>query len=312
MTTPFTTISGWIEERQAANKRSGSVLISLFADFVVPHGGAVALGSLVEAGALTGISEQTIRSSVNRLAADGWLTTEAMGRRSICRLAETAQKRVQAAIPRVYQCANELWDGQWHLLVANNWKIDPENYTQYVRDLLWSGFGRIADNVFIRPVLANVTVCCDGELKEAILNSMVCFEGTAKGCIQASSIDELINKAWDLTTVQARYQVFIDNYEELLAAIWKSPRIPGAQAFAIRSMMIHDFRRIRLLDPGLPTSLFPTGWNGERAFYIAHELYDLLMPSSEQFIMEVMQGPDGRIPFVESSFYDRFGGLTRN
>lgn len=312
MTTSFTTIAGWIEERQAANKRSGSVLITLFADFVVPHGGAVALGSLVEAGALMGISEQTIRSSVNRLAADGWLSTEAMGRRSICRLSETAQRRVNTAIPRIYQSANELWDGQWHLLVANNWKIEPENYTQYVRDLLWSGFGKISDNVFIRPDLGNEAACCEGDLKEAILNSMVCFEGKAKGCVQESSIDELINKAWDLTTVLARYQVFIDRYEELLAAIWKSPRIPGAQAFAIRSMMIHDFRRIRLLDPGLPTSLFPAGWNGERAFYIAHELYDLLMPSSEQFIMEAMQGPDGRIPFVESAFYDRFGGLTRN
>ena len=70
MTNTFATIAGWIEERQAANRRSGSVLITLFGDVVVPHGGAVALGSLVEAGALTGISEQTIRSSVNRLVAD--------------------------------------------------------------------------------------------------------------------------------------------------------------------------------------------------------------------------------------------------
>ena len=76
MTNTFATIAGWIEERQAANRRSGSVLITLFGDVVVPHGGAVALGSLVEAGALTGISEQTIRSSVNRLVADGWLTLD--------------------------------------------------------------------------------------------------------------------------------------------------------------------------------------------------------------------------------------------
>ena len=312
MTTTFTTIAGWIEERQAANKRSGSVLITLFADFVVPHGGAVALGSLVEAGALTGISEQTIRSSVNRLVADGWLTSEAMGRRSICRLSETAQKRVNMTLPRVYQNANELWDGQWHILVANNWLIEPDIYSQYVRDLLWSGFGKVSENVFIRPKLSDNAVCCDGDLKDAILHSMVCFSGSAKGCIQASSLDELISKAWDLATVAARYQVFIERYEDLLAAIWKSPRIPGAQAFAIRSMMIHDFRRIRLLDPALPSSLLPDSWNGDRAIYIAHELYDLLMPSSEQFIMEVMQGPDGRIPYVDSSFYDRFGGLTRN
>lgn len=312
MTSKFSTIAEWIEERRAANRRSGSVLMTLFADFVVPHGGAVALGSLVDAGDQTGISEQTIRSSVNRLAADGWLTTEAMGRRSICRLSESGQKRVNITLPRVYQNPNELWDGRWQIIVANNWLIEPEAYGNYARDLLWSGFGRIAENVFIRPMLSEHAVCSEGEQRDAIQHSMVCFAGSTIDCVQGAPLGALISKAWDLPTVAARYQTFIERYEDLLAAIWKSSRIPGAQAFAIRAMMIHDFRRIRLLDPGLPSSLHPENWNGERALYIAHELYDLLMPSSEQYIMEVMQGPEGRIPYVDSSFYDRFGGLTRN
>lgn len=311
MRTTFTTISEWIEERQAASKRSGSVLLTLFADFVVPHGGAVALGSMVEAGALTGISEQTIRSSVNRLVADGWLITEALGRRSICRLSEMGHKRFNMTIPRVYQNANELWDGQWNILVANHWLFESDIYSQYVRDLVWSGFGRVSENVFIRPKLP-VHSDCDGDLQEVGSNPIVCFSGFSNELTQTSSLNELIRKAWDLATVAARYQVFVERYEDLLATIWKSPRIPGAQAFAIRSMMIHDYRRIRLLDPALPSSLLPDNWNGERAFYIAHELYDLLVPASEQFIMEVMQGPDGRVPYVDSSFYNRFGGLTRN
>ena len=75
--------------------------------------------------------------------------------------------------------------------------------------------------------------------------------------------------------------------------------------------MMHDFRRIRLVDPMLPPTLLPESWNGDQAFYVAHELYDLLIPSSEQYVMEYMQGPEGRIPYLESWFYDRFGGLTR-
>jgi DNA-binding transcriptional regulator PaaX len=57
-------IDDWVASRRSASRRSGSVLISLISDFVVPHGGAIALGSLVDAGACVGVSEHTIRSSV--------------------------------------------------------------------------------------------------------------------------------------------------------------------------------------------------------------------------------------------------------
>ena len=110
--TAFTTIADWIKEREAASKKSGSLLITVFGDVVAPHGGAIALGSLVDAGGLAGISEQTIRSSVNRLITDGWLSSEAQGRRSIYRYSESGAKRDRLAQPRVYQNANDLWDGE--------------------------------------------------------------------------------------------------------------------------------------------------------------------------------------------------------
>lgn len=311
MSEDFISIAHWLKAREAANKRSGSVLISLMGDFIVPHGGAVALGSLVEAGALTGISEQTIRSSVNRLVADGWLTTEAMGRRSICRFSESGHKRFNISANRIYQNANDQWSGEWHIVVANQSSQEPDQYQQHVRDLQWSGFGKASDNVFLRPKLSEGSVCCDGELHEAIQRSMVCFFGRTAPCLPKESISDLIQRAWDMPSLVSRYQVFVDRYEGLLAALWKNPRLPGVEAFAIRTFLIHDFRRIRLLDPQLPLELLPDNWIGSRALYVAHELYDLLMPSSEQYVMEFMQGPDGRIPYVESFFYDRFGGLTR-
>ena len=312
MSNNFSTVENWIETRKLANKRSGSVLISLMTDFVAPHGGAVALGSLVDAGALMGITEQTIRSSVNRLVADGWLTTEAVGRRSICRFSDSGQKRYELAAKRIYQSPSNIWGGEWHMIVANTGAIEPELYVEHVRDLLWSGFGRVADNVFIRPKLDPARGgCCNWEFRDVVTKSMVCFIGTTAQCITNESIAAMINRAWDIGTVRARYDAFIGRYEDLLGEIWKSNRIPGPQAFAIRSMLIHDFRRIRLIDPSLPRELHPANWNADRAVYIAHELYDLLMLSSEQYIMEVMQGPEGRIPYIESWFYDRFGGLTR-
>lgn len=309
--TAFTTVADWIEERKAASKKSGSLLITVFSDVVAPHGGAIALGSLVDAGNLAGVSEQTIRSSVNRLITDGWLSSEAQGRRSIYRYSESGAKRDRLVQPRIFQNSNESWSGEWHVVVANNWSTDPELYVQYVRDLTWTGFGKVSENVFIRPRVVDKTVCCNRELAEVIAPTSICFMAETARCVSQEPLVDLIRRTWDLDTIESRYKGFIDRYEQLLAAVWSNPRLQGAQAFAIRLFMMHDFRRIRLVDPMLPATLLPDSWSGDKAFYIAHELYDLLIPSSEQYVMEFLQGPDGRIPHLESWFYDRFGGLTR-
>jgi len=269
------------------------------------------LGSLVEAGACVGVSQQTIRSSVNRLVADGWLSTESMGRRSICRFSESGMKRYLMASKRIYQNFNTDWAGEWHMVVANNWMIDPDRYSEQVRDILWSGFGKVSENVFIRPKLAEKGLCCNWELPEDMPESMTCFTGIKKQCIPDTAIKAMIQRAWDLETVNSRYQFFIDRYKGLLDTLLKAPAVSGVQAFSIRSLMFHDFRRIRLIDPVLPAALHTSKWNGDQAFSISQRLYDLLAHPSEQYIMEVMQGPEGRLPRVKAWFFDRFGGLAK-
>lgn len=304
-------IDDWVASRRSASRRSGSVLISLISDFVVPHGGAIALGSLVDAGACVGVSEHTIRSSVNRLVADGWVSTESMGRRSICRFSDSGMKRYSMAAKRIYQNLNTDWSGEWHMIVSNNWMIEPERYSEHVRDILWSGFGRVSENVFIRPKLAQKGSCCNWDLPEALPESLACFTGIKKQCIPDTAINAMIQRAWDLGTVKSRYQFFIDRYEGLLDTLLKSPAVSGVQAFSIRSLMFHDFRRIRLIDPVLPAALHSPKWNGDHAFSIAQRLYQLLAHPSEQYIMEVMQGPEGRLPRAKAWFFDRFGGLAK-
>ena len=141
--------------------------------------------------------------------------------------------------------------------------------------------------------------------------SMTCFTGIKKQCIPDTAIKAMIQRAWDLETVNSRYQFFIDRYKGLLDTLLKAPAVSGVQAFSIRSLMFHDFRRIRLIDPVLPAALHTSKWNGDQAFSISQRLYDLLAHPSEQYIMEVMQGPEGRLPRVKAWFFDRFGGLAK-
>lgn len=285
------------------------MVMTIFCDVVYPHGGFVSLGSLVEAGGLVGISEQAIRSAVNRLVAEGWLNSEAHGRRSIFSFSETGRLRSTIPLGRVYQCLDLPWAGQWNIVIAKNWRLDQEIYLQAAKDLMWAGYGRVCDNVFIRPIIVgDITPCCPGTI---LANEAVCFVGSEKQCPVNGDIDDLISRAWDMSAVANRYAAFKERYSPVFASLaQKKPSMRSAEAFALRLCMIHDLRRIRIMDPQLPLNLLPRGWKGIKALELARQIYQALLPLSEHYITEFMSGPDGTMPVAEQSFYERFGGLS--
>src|SRR5579862_7073437 len=77
--------------------RAGSLLVTLFGDAIAARGGVVTLGSLIRLGAAFGLTERLVRTSVARLAADGWLTARRSGRRSEYRLTASGAARFREA-----------------------------------------------------------------------------------------------------------------------------------------------------------------------------------------------------------------------
>src|ERR1700760_1744890 len=73
--------------------RGGSLLITIFGDSIAPRGGVVTLGSLIQLAAPFGLTERLVRTSVARLAQDGWLAARRDGRLSEYRLAPWGQQR---------------------------------------------------------------------------------------------------------------------------------------------------------------------------------------------------------------------------
>src|SRR5213082_3837153 len=60
--------------------RAGSLLITIFGDAIAPRGAAVTLGSLIRLAAPFGLTERLVRTSVARLARQGWLAARRSGR----------------------------------------------------------------------------------------------------------------------------------------------------------------------------------------------------------------------------------------
>src|SRR3984957_19492335 len=186
--------------------RGGSLLITIFGDSIAPRGGAATLGSLISLAHPFGLTERLVRTSVARLAVDGWLAARRDGRRSEYRITPAGRDRSAAATRRIYGAIPDSWSGQWTLLV-----LPPPNGSrrQDIRDeLRWLGFGQISPGTFAHP---NWSV----EEARAGLKGM---EGTTDGLLlKSSSADSetarpLVAAGWCLGALTRRYRRFLDPF----------------------------------------------------------------------------------------------------
>ena len=77
--------------------RGKSLIVTVFGDAIMPHGGRAWLGSLIRLVQPLGLSERMVRTSVFRLAKDDWLEGTPIGRRSYYSLTGSGRHRFEAA-----------------------------------------------------------------------------------------------------------------------------------------------------------------------------------------------------------------------
>ena len=97
------------------NTRPTSLIFSLYGDLV--HGSApeadpmLWLGTLVELMAAFGVSEAAVRQAVSRMARQGWLRAERVGKRAYYTVTDRGRRRIEELSPRIYGPVIE-WDGK--------------------------------------------------------------------------------------------------------------------------------------------------------------------------------------------------------
>ena len=96
--------------RQLNRVHAGSLIISVFGDAVLPRGGRIWLGSLIRLLEPLGLNERLVRTSVFRLAREGWLRSEPAGRRTDYLLTPSGQQRSEEASRHIYASSTPQWD----------------------------------------------------------------------------------------------------------------------------------------------------------------------------------------------------------
>jgi phenylacetic acid degradation operon negative regulatory protein len=84
-----------------------------------------------------------------------------------------------------------------------------------------------------------------------------------------------------------------------------SPR----EAFRLRILLVHAWRRAILRDPLLPEELLPADWPGAAARLLVRNLYRAVRAPAEAHLARTMLTPDGPVGSPAASYWTRFGGL---
>lgn len=288
--------------------RSKSLVMTIFGDAVAPHGARLWLGSLIELVVPMGVTDRLVRTSVFRLAQEGWLVANREGRRSSYALLPEARPRFERANRRIYAPPGLNWDGRWTIVMAPNGSIDAGLRAAVRKELEWEGYAMLAPGLLAHPAADPAPLA---EILERIKGAGKVFVCSAAELPDAGSrpLGELVREGWDLSGVVADYRRFIDEFTPLLALLREEPALAPEAAFVVRSLLIHAYRRVQLHDPMLPLELLPQPWPGSEAYALAQAIYRLTWQRAEAHLMGVLRKEDADAPEADAGFYDRFGGL---
>ena len=300
----------WIDHFLSTDPpRSKSLVMTIFGDAIAPHGTRLWLGSLIELVAPMGATERLVRTSVFRLAQEGWLVASREGRRSAYALQEEARPRFERANRRIYAPPGLDWGGSWTLLLAPGGSITAELRAAVRKELEWEGFAMLAPGLLAHPAfdadsLAEILKRVDGTGRIFVCNA-VALPG-----VGARPLGELVREGWELSGVTASYRRFIDDFTPLLDLLERGAAIEPQAAFVMRSLLIHAYRRVQLHDPMLPLDLLPQPWPGSEAYALAQAIYRRVWAPAEEHLMQVLRREDAEAPEADAAFYQRFEGLN--
>ena len=302
--------ASWIEqEKNAEPLRAKSLLMTLFGDAIAPHGGSIWLGSLIELMAPFGVSDRLVRTSVFRLTEEGWLASSRNGRRSAYSITDDALKRFGKAYRRVYAPLEPVWDGCWVLLFATHADIAPSKRTLFRKQIAWEGFGMISPGVYAHPAP-----------DEDAVRSLLQRFGLQEQLFVASARDlpgsggkplsAAVGETWALDEVRDGYLRFIERFTPLARLLGSgNGGVSPEQAFVIRTLLIHAFRRVQLHDPKLPSSLLPDAWPGNESYALCRDIYRSVCDAAEDWLLAALRREDENAAQAAPGFYERFGGL---
>ena len=259
----------WPRRRAAGADSARSVLFTVLGELVLPTGGEAWTSAFIDVFGRLGVEEKAARQALMRTAADGWLGSERVGRRTVWRLTPAAERLLRDGTERIFgfTAVAADWDGRWTIVIART--PETERAARHVlrTRLRWAGFGHVMPGVWLSPrggggdevrqILDEIRQDPDeARPDEARLPDGYLFTAEYQG---GSSLAAMVGHAWDLAELAREYDEFIAAFGGTVS--------PDPLVRVID--LVHAWRRFPWIDPGLPARFLPVPWSGT----VAAELF---------------------------------------
>jgi phenylacetic acid degradation operon negative regulatory protein len=265
--------------REVSHTSARSLLMTLLGEYVLRRDRPVWTSVLVDTLAMFDIEEKSARQALARTAAEGWLTSDRVGRRVRWSLTEPGRRLLTEGARRIYEfgSAEHPWDGRWLVLLVSVPESKRDLRHRLRTRLTWAGFGSPEAGVWISPDA--------GRQDEAagILDGLELSRGAMSFVAEYGTVGQvgtMVARAWDLSDVERRYEEFIEGFTGM------DPR-DGQAALHAQAMLVHEWRRFPFLDPRLPADLLPANWRGRQAADLFHAKHSLWRPAAQAHWDEV-------------------------
>lgn len=249
----------WCVEANSAR----SILLTMLGEFVLPRGGEVWTGTLVDALAATGVEPKAARQALARAAAEGLLVSTRHGRRVRRQLTGAGDALLTEGTERIYgfMRGSHTWDGRWLVISVGVPESQRQLRHRLRTRLTWLGLGSPSPGLWIVPDTGKEAAAHAALQDLGLSDRAFAWTGTSAGIGDAAT---LLKAAWDLDDVEKRYLAFIDRLDSAGVS-------SDGEAFVHQVQLIQDWRRFPFLDPDLPGELLDHDWPGPRAAAAFHD-----------------------------------------
>ena len=267
--------------------RSRSLIVTLLGDYAsVFFPQPVQLSAIIGLLSQFGLKESLVRTTINRLLKSGWISYVKVGRNSLYSITPEGHRRVEMFSKRIYRRQDAEYGKDWSVLLIDD--LPPSLQQRLRRQLIWLGYSPLTPRSFVHP---------GGNSSEAValIENLGLRDKVIDGSLRLkdSRTRELalrqVCTRLPLNSINRDYANFLDTYSK----VWKRQEglgdLSASLCFALRLLMIHDYRRIILHDPDLPQPYLPPDWKGKEAHDLLVDVYACISEISTRYYSEAIK-----------------------
>jgi phenylacetic acid degradation operon negative regulatory protein len=246
--------------------RIWSLIVTIFGDVVMQQGtrpapGPIWNGAILELLQLMKIEPGLVRTSLSRLVANDTLSRIKTGRNTYYELGEQSRKAFALASERIYGRQKVQPASRFDLVIIDRC---PDR-TQARKSMEKQGFRFIGATVALKARQGLMTT------------STLPLQAIHAVAEPSKALSEAAREAFKVEALNEGYKRFLETFPAHQSEIG----ISDETAIITRILLVHQFRRLILRDPHLPTEALPLDWTGEMARQRFDENLAALSPQTQ-------------------------------